>query len=327
MLKSYFKTAWRNLVRNKIYSGINIFGLALGMAACFFIFQHVAFESGYDRFHANAPNIYRVPISYSGSFADNGTFVTNHPALGPALKRDFPEVTDYVRIVNFATFFKSNYMAYEEEGGKGIKTFYEPNIYFVDPSFFNVFSFPLVRGDRNTCLKDPNTVVISESVAKKYFGDKDPLNKTLIGNGSFPSKVTGVFADPPENSHIKFDILFHFDGWGNNENWTWPEWYTYVLLAPGTDTKKMEAKFPAFIDKYLGNIMKELNFGSSFHLQPLTGIHLTSHFKKEAEINGSEQEVFFLSVIGVFILLIAWTNYINLSTAKSMERAKEVPKK
>ncbi|PVD50664.1 ABC transporter permease [Terrimonas sp.] len=324
MLKSYFKTAWRNLVRNKIYSGINIFGLALGMAACFFIFQHVAFESGYDRFHANAPNIYRVPISYSGSFADNGTFVTNHPALGPALKRDFPEVTDYVRIVSFATFFKSNYMAYEEEGGKGIKTFYETNIYFVDPSFFNVFSFPLVRGDRSTCLKDPNTVVISESVAKKYFGDKDPLNKTLISNGSFPSKVTGVFADPPENSHIKFDILFHFDGWGNNENWTWPEWYTYVLLAPGTDTKKMEAKFPAFIDKYLGNIMKELNFGSSFHLQPLTGIHLTSHFKKEAEINGSEQEVFFLSVIGVFILLIAWTNYINLSTAKSMERAKEV---
>jgi putative ABC transport system permease protein len=324
MFKNYFKTAWRNLVRNKIYSIINILGLALGLAACFFIFQYVAFESSYDRFHTNAPNIYRVPISYSGSFADNGTSVTNHPALGPAMKRDFPEVIDYVRMVNFANFFKSSYMAYEEEGGKGIKTFYETNIYFVDSSFFKVFSFPLIRGDKNNCLKDPNTVVISESVAKKYFGDKDPLNKTLIANGSFPAKVTGVFADPPENSHIKFNVLFHFDGWGADENWRWPEWYTYVLLAPGTDTKKLEAKFPAFIDKYLGNIMKEFNFGSSFQLQPLTDIHLTSHFNKEAEINGSEKEVFFLSVIGVFILLIAWTNYINLSTAKSMERAKEV---
>lgn len=329
MLKGYFKTAWRNLVRNKIYSGINIFGLALGMAACFFIFQYVAFESGYDRFHANAPNIYRVPISYSGSFADNGTSVTNHPALGPAMKRDFPEVIDYVRMINIALLSKSNYLAYEEEEGKGFKTFYENNIYFVDPSFFNIFSFPLTLGDKHTCLKDPGSVVISESVAKKYFGDKDPLNKTLTVIGSFPKKVTGVFANPPENSHIKFDVLFPMAGFPAEENylnanWTWPEWYTYVLLAPGTDTKKLEAKFPAFIDKYLGNTMKELNFRSSFHLQPLTGIHLTSHFNKEAEINGSEKEVFFLSIIGVFILLIAWTNYINLSTAKSMERAKEV---
>jgi putative ABC transport system permease protein len=324
MLKGYFKTAWRNMVRNKIYSGINILGLALGMAACFFIFQYVNFEKSYDRFHANAPNIYRVPITYSGSFADNGTSVTNHPALGPAMKRDFPEVIDYVRMVNFADFSKSNYMAYEEEGGRGIETFYETNMYFVDPSFFNVFSFPLIRGDKNTCLKDPGSVVISESVAKKYFGDKDPLNKTLISNGSFPLKVTGVFADPPENSHIKFNVLFLFDGWGNNDNWTWPEWYTYVLLAPGTDIKKLEAKFPAFIDKYLGDIQKELNFRSSFHLQPLTDIHLRSHFNNEAEINGSEKEVYFLCVIGVFILIIAWINYINLSTAKSMERAKEV---
>lgn len=328
MLKGYFKTAWRNLVRNKIYSIINIFGLALGMAACFFIFQYVAFESSYDRFHANAPNIYRVPISYSGSFADGGTSVTNHPALGPAMKRDFPEVIDYVRMLDVALFTKSNYLAYEEEGTKGVKTFYENNAYFVDPSFFNVFSFPLIRGDKHTCLKEPNAVVISESVAKRYFGNKDPLNKTLTVIGSFPTKVTGVFADPPENSHIKFSVLFPAANISSendlNTNWAWPEWYTYVLLAPGTDTKKLEAKFPAFVDKYLGNIQKELNFGSSFHLQPLTGIHLTSHFNKEAEINGSEKEVFFLSVIGVFILLIAWTNYINLSTAKSMERAKEV---
>ena len=140
-------------------------------------------------------------------------------------------------------------------------------------------------------------------------------------------KVTGVFKDVPANSHIKFDMLISFatmgPKWGN-DNWTWPEFYNYVMLAPGTDVKKLEAKFPAFIQRYLGAKMKELNFGNSFHLQPITEIHLTSNYLKEAEANGSEKEIYFLAVIGVFILFIAWINYINLSTAKYMERAKEV---
>ncbi|MCC6288080.1 MAG: ABC transporter permease [Chitinophagaceae bacterium] len=326
MFKSYFKTAWRNLLRNKVYSIINILGLAIGMTACFFIFQYVVFESGYDRFNTNAANIYRVPISFSGSLSDAPPSVMNYNAVARALKRDFPEVVDAVRLLSFKSFSKSNYLSYQEEGGQK-KAFFENDIYFADSSFFRVFSYPLVRGDKAHCLSDWNAIVISESMAKKYFGNQDPIGKILVSY-TFPSKVTGVFADLPENSHLKFDALVPLQPalkeWKSEDNWGWPAVYTYVLLKPGTDAKKLEAKFPAFIDKYLGKEMKEMNFRPYFHLQPLTDIHLTSHYIDEAEVNGDEKEVFFLSVIGVFILLIAWINYINLSTAKSMERAKEV---
>ncbi|HEX5026584.1 MAG TPA: ABC transporter permease [Agriterribacter sp.] len=326
MLRNYFKIAYRNLVKNKIYSLVNIFGLAIGMAACFFVFQYVNFESGYDRFNTNAANIYRVPISYSGSFSNVPMTAANHPAVGPAMKKDFPEVLDYTRLVNISLFMNASTISYKGDNPAPV-TYNEGNIYLADSSFFNIFSYPLITGKSKTCLAEPKTVVISESSAKKYFGKKNPMGQTLTLNGDLPLKVTAVFRDVPENSHIKFDMLISFSTtgpeWGN-DNWRWPEFYNYVLLAPGTDVKKLEAKFPAFIDKYLGTVMKELNFRSYFHLQPLTDIHLKSNLLKEAEANGSEKEVYFLSIIGVFILLIAWINYINLSTAKSMERAKEV---
>lgn len=326
MLKNYFKTAWRNLLRNKIYSIINILGLSLGMTACFFIFQYVNFEKSYDRFNKNAPNIYRVPISYSGGLSDAPPSARNYAALGPAMKRDIPEVVDVVRLLSYKSFSKSNYMTYEEGAQK--KAFFENNIYFADSSFFNVFSCPLIRGDKRNCLSDLDAIVISESMARKYFGNQDPINKILVSNGKFPIKVTGVFADIPGNSHLKFDALVPLGPalkeWKQEDNWGWDAFYTYVLLSPGTDAKRVETKIPALIDKYLGKVEKELNFRFSFHLQPLTDIHLKSHYNDEVEVNGDAKEVFFLSVIGVFILLIAWTNYINLSTAKSMERAKEV---
>lgn len=325
MIKSYFKIAWRNLIRNKIFSTINIMGLALGMTACFFIFQYVSFEKSYDRFNANAANIYRVPLAYSGSLKDAAASAANHPALGPALKRDIPEVVEYTRMLSFKSFSRSNYLTYQE--GQDKKVFYENNIYFVDSSFFRVFSYPLVLGDKVQCMADPFAIVVSASMAKKYFGNQNPIGKKLISNG-FPLNVTGVFEDLPENSHLQFDALVRLEpalrAWGSGELWTWPAFYTYVQLAPGTDPKRVEAKFPAFIDKYLGKVMKELNFRSYFSLQPVTDIHLKSHYINEAAVNGDEKEVVFLAIIGVFILLIAWTNYINLSTAKSIERAKEV---
>jgi putative ABC transport system permease protein len=153
------------------------------------------------------------------------------------------------------------------------------------------------------------------------------LEKHSSINKQQPLKVTGVFKDVPENSHIKFDMLISFKTLGENfgdDNWTWPEYYNYVLLAPGTDPKKVEAKFPAFINKYLGPVMKQLNFGCQFHLQKVTDIHLSTAYLKEPEANGSKKDIYFLSIIGVLILIVAWINYINLSTAKSMERAKEV---
>ena len=327
MFKNYFKIALRTLVKNNIYSLVNIFGLALGMAACFFVFQYVHFESSYDRFNTDATNMYRVPISYSGSFSDVPTTAANHPAVGPAMKRDFPEVLDYVRIVNISLFMNASAMSYTPRAGAESRTFNEPNIFVADSSFFKVFSYRLLKGNQNNCLKDPKSIVISATTAHKYFGDNNPIDQILTLNGNFPLKVTGVFADVAENSHIKFDMLLSLEVMPReylNNNWTWPEFYTYVLLAPRTDIKKLEAKFPAFIDKHLGAVMKQLNFRSYFHLQPITDIHLKSNYLKEAEANGSQQEINFLSIIGVFILLIAWVNYVNLSTAKSMERAKEV---
>lgn len=326
MFQNYLKIAFRNLWRNKAFSAINIVGLALGIAACFFVFQYVYFESSYDRFHTNAPNIYRVPISYSGSIGNGSTTAANHPAVGPAMKADFPEVLDFVRVVGLSLFMNASTVSYDDHRGEP-KTFNEGNIYIADASFFTLFSYPLLAGDKKNCLSERNSIVISATEAKKYFGAKNPLGQTLTLNGRMPMKVTGVFKDIPENSHIKFDMLISFvtvgPKWGYSE-WTWPEFYNYVVLAPGTDIKKLEAKFPAFIQHYLGAKMKELNFKSYFHLQPITGIHLNSNYLKEAEANGSQKEIYFLAIIGVFILFIAWINYINLSTAKSMERAKEV---
>ncbi|GGH32050.1 ABC transporter permease [Dyadobacter endophyticus] len=326
MLGNYFKIARRNLWRNKAFSAINIFGLALGIAACFFVFQYVYFENSYDRFNVNAANIYRVPISYSGSMADVPTTATNHPALGPAMKADFPEVLDYVRIVSVSLFMNASTMSYTD-GGAAPKTFNEGNIFIADQSFFKIFSYPLISGDPATCLAGERAIAISERTAARYFGKTNPLGKILKLNSDLPLKVTAVYKEMPENSHFKFDMLISFETvgheWGFQE-WTYPEFYNYVLLAPGTDPKKVEAKFPAFINKYLAAKMKELNFGCSFELQPLTDIHLNSNYLHETEANGSQKEVYFLGIIGVFILLIAWINYINLSTAKSMERAKEV---
>ncbi|RYY14706.1 MAG: ABC transporter permease, partial [Chitinophagaceae bacterium] len=177
------------------------------------------------------------------------------------------------------------------------------------------------------CLQEANSIVMSSSLARKYFGNTNPVGKTVSVNGDLPLKVTGVFKDVPENSHLKFDGLVSFNtlgkDWGNT-NWSYPEFYNYILLIPGSDPKKLEAKFPAFVEKYLGNIMKQLNFRCAIHLQPVPEIHLKSNYKNEQESNGSEKEVSFLSMIGIFILVIAWINYVNLSTARSIERAKEV---
>lgn len=332
MLKNYFKIAYRNLLKNKIFSLVNIAGLAIGMSACFFIFLYIHFELSYDGWHKNIANLYRVPIQITGSLFNNTNVeASNHPALGPAMKKDFPEVVNDARVVP-TTLFMSNTMMSYTNGNKTI-TFNEDHAYIVDSSFLTMFSFPFIEGDPHTALSDGQSIVISDKMAKKYFGNEDPLGKTLSLNLKTSFKVTGVFRDIPENSHIKFDLLFPFRMLNNNgltdnmsldEVWIWPEFYTYVQLAPGTDSRKVEEKFPAFVEKYLGTEMRKLKYNAQFHLQPVRDIHLRSNMEKEVEANGSEKEIGFLSMIGVFILVIAWINYINLSTAKSAERAKEV---
>ncbi len=327
MLKNYFKIAWRNLLKNKLYSFINIVGLAIGMAACFFIFQYVYFEKSYDKFNKNISDLYRVTISYSGSFSNLPTMATNHPAVGPAMQADFPEVRDFARLVSPSLFVSATTVSYTNKS-LVTTTFNEPKMYLADGNFLKLFSYPFIKGNAATALNAPNTIALSASTAKKYFGNEDPMGKTLHLNQKIPVTVNGVFADVPENSHLKFDILIALGGLDNNgslsSNWTWPEFYNYVLLAPGTDPQKIEKKFPAFIEKHLGSVMKEFSFGCAFHLQPVRDIHLKSAYVKEAEVNGSESQVGFLSIIGLIILTIAWINYVNLSTAKSLERAKEI---
>ena len=326
MFRNYFTIAYRNLIKNRIYTLVNISGLAIGMAACFFIFQYVHFESSYDGFNNNLANIYRVNISFGGSFSNLQPMSTNHPAVGPAMKKEFPEVVDYARVVNPVIFVAASNISYTNTKGNVI-IFNPGKLYFADASFLTMFSFPFVSGDSSKALVAANSTVISEKLAQKYFGKDDPMGKTLLLNQNLPLKVTGVFKDVPENSHIKFDMLVSFSTLGNDDrlnNWTWPEFYNYVRLAPGTDPKKVEARFPAFIDLHLSKIMKQYNFLTYFHLQPLADIHLRSEGLKGPEDNGSDKEVYFLTVIGIFVLVIAWINYINLSTAKSMERAKEV---
>lgn len=328
MLFNFFKIAYRNLLKNKAFSFVNIFGLAIGMAACFFIFAYVHFETSYDDWHPDAADIYRVNISFGGSFA-HGEFpamATNHPAVGPAMKRDFPEVRAFARLAPPAVFLPGTTVSYTDKAGE-VVSFNQDKMFFADPSFLTMFSFPLVAGNPAMALGEPKTVVISETTAKKYFGNTDPMGKTLMLNARLPLTVTGVFRDVPENSHVKFDMLVSFLTVGPQfgyDIWGWPEFYNYVQLAPGTDPRTLEAKFPAFTEHYLGKVQRELSFQTYFHLQRLTDIHLHSEKIKGPETGGSQEEIYFLTLIGVLILVIAWINFINLSTAKATERAKEV---
>lgn len=326
MIKNYFIVAWRNIFRNRVFSLINISGLAIGLTVGFLIFQYVRFELSYDRFNANADRIYRVPIEYKESQTFTGASATNHPGLGPAMKAEFPEIESFARLVRTGVFMTTFTLSYDEHPERPA-IFNESRVYLADADLLTIFSFPLIEGDAPTALSEPNAIVLPETTARKYFGREKALGKTLSLNREIQLKVTGVMKDLPANSHLQFDILLSLKTLSNNFGegvWTWPEFYNYVLLTKEANPKAVEAKFPAFIDKYLGAIMKEHKFRNSFSLQRITDIHLTSHLGIEQDVNGSERTVYFLVLLAVFVLVVAWINYVNLSTAKSLERSKEV---
>jgi putative ABC transport system permease protein len=331
MIKNYLTIAWRNLLRNKIFSIINILGLAIGFSVCFLILQYVFFEYSYDRFHTNADRIYRVTVDFSWA-AGPALLAANHPGVGPAMKADYPEVEEYARIVHQSIFI-GKVATWSHADDSGIeKIFNEDRVYCADPSFLKMFDFPFLYGDPESALDDASAVVISESVSKKFFGAVNPIGETMTLNGWRDFTVTGVFKDVVENSHIKFDILLTYflpGGWnGNmnlNSNWSWPEYFTYVRLVPDADPKDLEAKLDDFIHKYESDRLRSLGAEEHFYLQPLTDIHLRSpKMTKEQEIHGSEQSVLFLLLIAALILVIAWFNYIILSTSASIRRAQEV---
>ena len=322
MLKHNFKVSIRSLRKQMLFSLINVVGLAIGLAACLLILQYVRFERSYDRFHQNGENIYRVTINQSAA---------NHPGAGPALKADFREVEEFARMLPQSIFIGNNAAwSYLDESGNE-KVFNEERVYNVDASFLRMFSFPFIYGDPNTALSDVNSVVISERISNKFFGSENPVGKTLVLNGNRSFSVTGVVQNVPENSHLEFEILvsyFHREGWGGgwgeDWNWTWPAFYTYVQLAPYANHEELKTKFPEFTSKYLGGAMRALDQEFKLELQPIWDIHLRSpNLANERVVHGDEQRVYFLTVISLFILLIAWINYINLSTSRSIDRAHE----
>jgi putative ABC transport system permease protein len=332
MLGNYWKTAWRNLRKNRTFSLINGLGLAIGMAACLLILRYVSFEQSYDRFHKHADRLYRVPLR-SSLFSSGATNISaaNHPGVGQYLKAHFPEVEAYARLAPVTVF--SQFPAFAAVDARGDKkSFIEESVFLADSAFLTMFNFPLRQGDPVSALRAPYAMVVTASVAEKYFGTTQVLGK-ILEQGPAKFTITGVLEDLPENTHFQFDLLVSFATTGFLHNlsnpgleyvWKWPEFYTYVQLAPKADPQKVAARFPAFIERYVGPFMRKYHFDTHFLLQPVTDIHLRSQMLKEFRPNSSRTTVWFLTAIAWLILVIAGLNYVNLSTAKALERAGEV---
>lgn len=320
---NYLLISWRNLKRNGVFSAINITGLAVGLAVSFLLYQYILFEKSYDRFHVNAGDIYRATMIYESGERSATISSITHPALAPALKAEFPEIKDFTRVVR-TTLFGHTTLSYQAP--EGTRTFNESRAFFGDETFFNVFSFPFTEGTPASALQEPWSLVITESTARKYFGNVPALGKELRLTGEAPLKVTGVLKDIPGNSHLQFDVLLSFNLLGekwNYNNWGWPEFFNYVRLQPGASSSTLEAKLPPFVEKHMGASLRNFNEKAQVHLQPVTEIYLSTD-PRYPKGNSNARTVYFLSILAVFILVIAWINYVNLATANSLQRAKEV---
>lgn len=328
MIKNYFKIAWRNLVKHPFISFINLFGLTVGLTCCLLITIYILHETSYDRYNRNADRIYRVTRSFNNP---NGAVTlrlgTIAPAFGPLLQNYFPDIQ---LVTRFLPGGKTP-VKYEE------KLFNEDKLFFADEHAFDVFDINVVKGNPQKALTDPFTVMLSEKIAKKYFGNTDPMNKVIRMNNQFDVKVTGVYKSFPSNAHMHPELMVSFNtlkdsavygakkletSFGNNA------FFTFLLLPKNYSAKNIEAQFPAFLDRDVHFQGAPAGFktstGTQLGLQKLTDIHLYSHTDYEAEENGDIARVYIFSAIALIILLIACINYMNLSTARSALRAKEI---
>ncbi len=312
MLRNYLKVAFRSLLKNKFSSLINVFGLSIGMCSCLLIGLYIRHELSYDRFQKNGDRIARVIMEYKFDGAGEskaGNFTSTKVA--PAFKKNFPEVADAVRMTKY-----SRPVQYRD------KFFNEPNVVYADPSFFHLFDFDLVRGSQQTALSQPNEIIFSSSSAKKYFGKEDPLGKLVtVGSDTIPYKITGVIADAPTNSQVKYDFIISFASLhaDQEESYFDANYTTYLLLRNESSLQTLQQKIAPFMQKEMAGKGASINF----NLEPFLKIHLHSEFDG-FEPNSSLTYVYIIGVIGLLILVIACFTYINLSTARSIERAKEV---
>lgn len=328
MIRNYLKIALRNLMKYRFISFINLFGLTVGISCCLLILGYILHELSYDRFHKQADNIYRV----ERSFINPDTGIPSlelggvAPPVGPLLENDFEEIRKVTRILSIG----SPTVQYDD------KIFNEKQGYVADEHFMEIFDVEMTRGDFATALDDPFTIMLSEELAEKYFGHDDPLNKVLRLFNQANFKVTGVFKDFPENSHfqprmmLSFNTLKNPDIYGEEDlrtNWGNNSFYTYLLLPDHYEPERLEAQFPAFLDRHIkqgeGATHKPSDW-TSLQLTALTDIHLHSHTDMELGENGDIKRVYIFSAIALFILLIGCINYMNLSTARSVLRAKEI---
>ena len=322
MLKNYLKIALRNLHKQKAFTFINVAGLSVGMACCLLILTYVRDELSYDRFHENAEHIYRVVLD---GRSRNGVFETAQtaPAWGPMLVEEYPEVVNAVR---FKPPNQKWLVNYED------KRFFERGFVFTDSTVFDVFTYPFVQGNPETALEAPFTVVLTETMAEKYFGSENPIGKVLRLDNTFDFEVTGVLENIPQQAHLEITFLASmsslrtpiYGGEGFLNQTVGPALYTYLLVQPGTPAATINNRFPGFIDQHIGGTLTTIGIEMNPYVQRLTDIHLHSNLENEIQPNGDTATLYVFASIAIFILLIACINFMNLSTARSARRAREV---
>lgn len=333
MFKNYFKIAWRNLMKNKVFSFINIIGLSVGLTCCMLITLYVLNETNYDTYQKNADNIYQIGTEFIG--LGNFKKLPNTPAaLGEMMKQSFPEIQQTTRLSKLFSEDKT-LLQYTPNGGQ-TKSFYETKGLMADSTFFRIFTYNFTEGNAATALDNPNTVVINEEIAKKLFGNEPALNKVIhissSTNGDHDFLVTGVFKPINKPSHIDGRFFMSMMG-GNIANYIKSAgtnlvnnnmYYTYLLLKPGSNSKNLQGKFPAFMDKYAAKDLKATGFNKKQFLVPLKKIHLSEDVKSNVTESGSKTYLYILASIAIFTLLIACINFMNLATARSSRRSPEV---
>ena len=316
MMANYLKIALRNMRRHKIYSFINIMGLAIGMACCILVFLHVHHELSYDRYHQDGDRIFRIAQKIQKEAAELDTARVATPLI-PAIRESFPEVESAARF-QLATWDS----LVEREETK----FYEDWVMIAENDIFDVFTIPFIRGNPEKALDRPRTVVITERVAQRYFGHDDPVGQTLVLWGN-PVEITGVIENYPRNTHLKYDVIISLNGFErvwNLDNWGWTGFYAYVKLKPNVDPQHFEEKVRHIADTYAKEELEEGGVDFTFYLQPISSIHLHSNLVSEIGSPGNPRDIMIFSIIGILLLLISCINFINLATARSANRAKEV---
>ncbi len=317
LLNNYFKIAFRRLGGNKLYSGINIIGLAIGIACCLILLAFVSNELNFDRFHKNADRIYRVLITDENSEGSETSAIIT-AAVAPSMQDDFPEVSAFTRF----TLPESGFYNYED---KKIKTL---NIFYSDSSVFDIFSFKLLKGNPKKALTEPNSVVLTPELSTKIFGDEDPVGKIIILNGKDQLKVTGIIENSPSNSQLQYSCLISFTSlldkglyldWNGGVNY-----YAYVLLQEQTNLETLKMKFPEFMDKHINNRLRKLGWTLYLDLELLTDIHLFSTASGELSTKGSISTIYIFSATAFVILIMACINFMNLTTVQASGRAKEI---